>query len=74
MKGLKESKYKRFEFYLRQCKECGDIFKAFSHNGRRPKTRLCEKCKKECNNLRLKHIAETKLRNKIQNELHKLVV
>lgn len=67
-------KYNRFDHYLRQCRICCEIFKAYSHNGKRPKTRLCEKCKKEINNRRLKLIIETKLKLKKlrEDELSKL--
>jgi hypothetical protein len=57
-------KYTRFSYYLRQCRICNEIFKAYSLNGRRPKTRLCPDCKDKINNQRLKTIMKTKLKLK----------
>jgi hypothetical protein len=74
MFGEKEDKYKCFKYYLRQCRECDEIFKAFSHNGKRPKTRLCPICKSKLNKERLDLIMKTKNKLKeIRHELPKLV-
>lgn len=73
MLGEPEEKYSKFKYYLRQCNECDEIFKAFSSNGRRPKGRLCPTCKDKINKARLELIIKTK--NKLKNlryELRKL--
>lgn len=60
----RENKYKKFKYYLRQCKICSDIFKAYSHNGQRPQTRTCPVCKERIDKMRLRKIIETKLKVK----------
>ena len=74
MIGIKPpAKYKRFNNYLRQCELCGEVFKAISRHGVRPRTKHCDVCKKIINDKRLKAIMETKLKLKeINNELGKL--
>jgi len=68
----RENKYKKFKYYLRQCKICGEIFKAYSHNGQRPQTRTCPVCKDRIDKMRLKKIIETKLKVKaLRMELEK---
>jgi hypothetical protein len=68
----RENKYKKFKYYLRQCKICLDIFKAYSHNGQRPQTRTCPICKDRIDKMRLRKIIETKLKVKaLRMELEK---
>lgn len=40
MQGLKETKIKKFEYYLRQCLDCDKIFKADKQ-----KCKYCQPCK-----------------------------
>ena len=72
MFGTVVEKYQRFKYYLRQCEVCDEIFKAYSKNGKRPKGKLCQVCKKMINKKRLDKIMETKLRIKEIRE-HELV-
>ena len=73
MLGEEKEKYSKFKYYLRQCRICDNIFKAFSHNGKRPKGRLCSDCKDKINKDRLKLIIKTKNKVKeLRNDLIKL--
>lgn len=46
-----KEKYVRFEYYLRQCNECGDIFKTIKKRGK-----YCKDCNKERNVKRICNI------------------
>lgn len=67
----REQKYKKFKYYLRQCRICDEIFKAVSHNGQRPQTRTCPDCKDKLNKIRLQKIIETK--NRVKELRHELI-
>ncbi len=68
--GEKRLNYKCFEYYLRHCDNCGEIFKAYSKNGKRPKRRICDKCKEKIFNQRTEDILKTKqLIKEVENEL-----
>ena len=64
MIGLKQERNNRFKHYLRWCCVCGELFKAFAHHNKRPKTKLCPECKVIVNKNRLAKIMVTKNRLK----------
>jgi len=73
MLGEEKEKYSKFKYYLRQCRICDNIFKAFSQKSKRTKGRLCSDCKDKINKDRLKLIIKTKNKVKeLRNELIKL--
>lgn len=56
LRGLKEdSKRSKFKYYLRQCKECCEIFKASSKG-----KRVCPECKPKLDKLRNQAILKAK--------------
>lgn len=44
MRGLKKDRTNKFDYYLRVCKKCGEVFKSPTK-----KCRLCEICKQASN-------------------------
>lgn len=50
MRGLKQSKNKKFEYYLRQCSDCNQLFKAQTRKGK-----YCSDCKKVRIKIRIKN-------------------
>ena len=49
MMGLKKPcNYKRFDYYLRQCDDCGNLFKSAHKKGK-----YCETCKKDRTQMKL---------------------
>ena len=69
----KFKKYNPFKYYLRQCRVCDEIFKAYSTTRKRPKGKLCPQCKDKLNKERLALIIKTKQAvKKARNELKKL--
>lgn len=53
-------KIKTFDYYLRHCKICGEIYKAYPKNGKRTKSRICDSCKKTIFVKRNESILKTK--------------
>lgn len=65
-------KTKTFDYYLRHCKCCGEIYKAYAKDGCRPKSRMCNSCKEDVYKKRTEAIMKTKqLIMEVENEYNR---
>jgi len=70
-----EKETKKFNTYIRRCKYCGNLYEAYLNKyGKRPKSKVCEECKKEIYKKRTESILKTKKTIKeVKNEFCRVV-
>jgi Zn finger protein HypA/HybF involved in hydrogenase expression len=71
LRGEKQLKFRKFEYYLRQCEDCGNLFKAKSK-----RSCYCEPCKKERTHIKITNSLKSRgfiwIFKKIENDINEL--